>query len=62
MLHLSHDAPIVIISVDAEEKIRGVVPELEKMVSEGLMVLSNVEIIKYVHRHGEPGPATGEGR
>jgi PII-like signaling protein/nucleotide-binding universal stress UspA family protein len=62
LLHLSPDAPIVIVSVDAEEKIRDVVPELEKMVSEGLVVLSNVEIIKYVHRHGEPSSTTGEGR
>ncbi len=50
-LHLSSDLPIMIVSVDTEEKIRRALPVLDQMVDEGLMVLSNVEIIKYAHSH-----------
>lgn len=61
-LGLSHDMPIMITVVDSEEKIRNILPLLDEMVVEGLLVLSDVEVIKYVHRHGEPGSATGERR
>lgn len=48
-LHLSHDMPIMITVVDEEEKIRSVIPAIEEMVSEGMLVLSDVEVIKYTH-------------
>lgn len=44
----SSDAPIVIAIVDVEEKIRELLPVLDEMVHEGLIALSNVEVIKYV--------------
>ena len=50
-LGLSHDLPIMITVVDKEEKIRSVLPVLDEMVSEGLLVLSDVEVIKYAHTH-----------
>ena len=50
-LHLSSDLPMMIVSVDTEEHIRRVLPVLNGMVDEGLVVLSNVEIIKYAHTH-----------
>jgi hypothetical protein len=51
MLGLSRDLPIMITVVDKEEKVRAVLPVLDEMVSEGLLVLSNVEVIKYAHSH-----------
>ncbi len=48
ILRLSADLPVMITVVDAEEKIRSVIPVLDEMVSDGLLVLSDVEIIKYV--------------
>jgi PII-like signaling protein len=36
--------------VDTEEKIRSFLPVLERMVQEGLIVLSDVDVIKYSHR------------
>ena len=48
-LGLSTDLPVMISIVDAEEKIRSVLPVLDEMVDEGLVVLSDVEIIKYTH-------------
>lgn len=48
-LGLSNDLPIMLSVIDTEEKIRGVLPVLEEMVDEGLIALSDVEIIKYTH-------------
>jgi uncharacterized protein len=52
LLSLSHDAPVMVSVVDSEEKIRELIPILDEMVSEGLMALSDVEVIKYVHEDG----------
>jgi len=48
-LGLSNDLPIMLSVIDTEEKIRGVLPVLDEMVDEGLIALSDVEIIKYTH-------------
>jgi PII-like signaling protein len=48
-LHLSHDRPIMLSVVDTEEKLRAYFPILDSMVQQGLVVLSNVEVIKYTH-------------
>jgi PII-like signaling protein len=53
LLGLSHDLPIMISVVDKEEKIRAVLPVLDEMVSEGLVTLSDVEVIKYAHTHSD---------
>ena len=50
-LGLSTDLPIMISVVDREEKIRAILPLLDEMVSEGLVTLSDVEVIKYTHSH-----------
>lgn len=54
-LGLSTDLPIMISIVDTEEKIRSVLPVLDEMVDEGLVVLSDVEIIKYTHKSKDEG-------
>lgn len=50
-LGLSGDLPIMITVVDKEERVRAVLPVLDEMVSEGLLVLSDVEVIKHAHSH-----------
>ncbi len=58
-LSLSHDLPIILSVVDEESKIRAYLPILEQMVDEGLVVLSDVDVIKYTPRLeelGEEGP------
>jgi len=61
-LHLSHDRPMLLSVVDTEERLRAYMPVLENMVQQGLVVLSDVEIIKYTHdyvtteRRKEPRP------
>jgi PII-like signaling protein len=48
-LSLSHDRPIMLSIVDTELKLRSFAPVLEDMVRQGLVVLSDVDIIKYSH-------------
>ena len=40
------------ILVDTEEKVRGFLPELEELVAEGLIILDEVEVVRYVGRGG----------
>lgn len=47
ILSLSEDLPILIEVVDTEDKVRGVLPELDEMVSDGLITLEKVEVITY---------------
>ena len=47
ILRLSEDLPVLIEVVDAEERVRAVLPELDAMVSGGLITLEQVEIIAY---------------
>ncbi len=48
-LNLSHDHPIMLSIVDTEEKLLAFAPVLDDMVKQGLVVLSDVDIIKYTH-------------
>jgi PII-like signaling protein len=50
-LSLSHDRPILLSIVDTEEKLRAFMPILDEMVQQGLVVLSDVDIIKYTHNY-----------
>lgn len=49
LLSFSSDAPIMAAIIDTEEKIASLIPALEPMLKEGLIAVSNVEVIKYVH-------------
>jgi len=46
---LSHDRPVMLSVIETEEKLRKVMPLLDEMVQQGLVVLSDVDIIKYTH-------------
>ncbi len=48
-LNLSHDAPILLSVVDNEAKLRAFFPVLDQMVKQGLVVMSDVDVIKYSH-------------
>jgi PII-like signaling protein len=47
ILSLSSDLPVLIEVVDQEERIRAILPELDQMVSDGLITLEQVEVIAY---------------
>lgn len=48
----SSDRPIMVSVIDTEEKIRSLIPALDEMVDEGLIAMSDVEVIRYVHEDG----------
>jgi uncharacterized protein len=52
LLSFSSDAPIVVSVVDTAEKIQALLPKLDEMVDEGLIALSDVEVVRYVHQEG----------
>jgi PII-like signaling protein len=52
-LHLSHDCSIMISVIDTQKKLGEFLPIVDQMVQEGLVVLSDVDIIKYSHRAAE---------
>ncbi len=52
VLRLSEDLPVVIEIVDAEDKIEAFLPELDKMIGEGLVTLEKVRVIAYRHNAG----------
>jgi PII-like signaling protein len=51
----SSDLPIMVAIIDTANKIDGFMPRLNEMVSEGLIAISEVEVIRYTHQ--QPAPA-----
>ena len=49
-LQLSHDCSIMISVIDTQEKLQQFLPLVDQMVEEGLVVLTDVDVIKYSHR------------
>jgi hypothetical protein len=47
ILRMSEDLPILIEIVDSEEKIQAFLPQLDRMVREGLVTLEKVQVILY---------------
>ncbi|MFL0178020.1 MULTISPECIES: DUF190 domain-containing protein [unclassified Mycobacterium] len=53
LLSLSEDLPVSIIIVDSAERIRAFLPELDELVTEGLIMLDEVEVVRHVGRPAE---------
>ncbi|MFE2023856.1 DUF190 domain-containing protein [Streptomyces hygroscopicus] len=51
LLSLSEDLPVAIVIVDEEARIRAFLPQLDALVAEGLVILDECEVIRYVGRH-----------
>jgi uncharacterized protein len=61
LIHKAHllrssDRPIMVSVVDTHENISKLLPALDQMVDEGLIAMSDVEVIKYVHQEGARSP------
>ena len=54
LLSLSRDLPVMVSVIDTEENIRKLLPVLDEMVGEGLIAMSNVEVIRYSHDESRP--------
>ena len=59
LLSLSEDLPVAIVVVDTAERVEALLPDLEELVTGGLVILDDVEVVRYV---GDPrGRSTGTG-
>jgi uncharacterized protein len=54
ILSLSEDLPVSIIIVDLKERIRAFLPELDALVTEGLVMVDDVEVVRHVSRSDQP--------
>ena len=50
ILSLSDDLPMAVVIVDSEERVRAFLGELDELITEGLVILDDVEVVKYVGR------------
>ncbi|HLK50927.1 MAG TPA: DUF190 domain-containing protein [Bryobacteraceae bacterium] len=58
-LHLSHDLPVMVSVVETGEKLNHALEAVEAMMQDGLIVLSDVEVIRLVHTPPESAHANG---
>ncbi|MFY9791060.1 MAG: DUF190 domain-containing protein [Candidatus Sulfotelmatobacter sp.] len=54
----SSDRPIMVSVIDTEKNINKLLPALDEMVDDGLIAMSEVEVIRYVHEDGKRSPAS----
>jgi PII-like signaling protein len=52
LLSLSQDLPVAVVIVDDEQRVRAFLPVLDELVTEGLVILDEVEVIRYAGRDG----------
>jgi PII-like signaling protein len=52
ILSLSDDLPIAVIIIDTNERIQAFLSELDELITEGLVIIDDVEVLKYVGRPG----------
>lgn len=57
LLRLSRDLPIMISVIDSEEKVARAAEEVERMLGDGLIVISDVDIVRLVHTLPEAADA-----
>ncbi|MFF4783052.1 DUF190 domain-containing protein [Streptomyces griseorubiginosus] len=50
LLSLSEDLPVAVVIVDTETRVREFLPQLDELVTEGLVTLDACEVIRYVGR------------
>jgi PII-like signaling protein len=50
LLSLSEDLPVAIVIVDDKERIRAFLPQLDELVTEGLVIMDDCEVIRYAGR------------
>ena len=50
VLSLSDDLPVAIVIVDEAERIDAFLPQLDEVVTEGLVIVEDVQVVRYVGR------------
>ena len=59
LLSLSEDLPVAVVIVDTETRVRAFLPQLDELVTEGLVTLDACEVIRYVGRDDPQAPNRG---
>jgi uncharacterized protein len=62
LLSLSEDLPVAVVIVDTEERVRAFLPQLDELVTEGLVILDDCEVIRYAARDAGPPGTDGKGK
>jgi PII-like signaling protein len=57
LLSLSDDLPVAIVIVDAADRIDAFLPQLDELVREGLVIIDDVSVVRYVGRAGAATPS-----
>ncbi|MEH0542045.1 DUF190 domain-containing protein [Streptomyces sp. B21-105] len=60
LLSLSEDLPVAVVIVDTPERVEAFLPQLDELVTEGLVVLDECRVLRYAGRGGD-GTGTGTG-
>lgn len=55
ILSLSDDLPMAIVIVDSSDAITAFLPQLDELVTEGLVTVECVHVVKYAGRGDDPG-------
>ncbi|MFZ3598431.1 DUF190 domain-containing protein [Streptomyces sp. BH104] len=55
LLSMSEDLPVLIVIVDTDDRIRAFLPRIDELVTEGLVILDDCEVIRYVGREAKGG-------
>ncbi|MFB6846917.1 DUF190 domain-containing protein [Streptomyces sp. NPDC056373] len=62
LLSLSEDLPVAVVIVDTEPRVRAFLPQLDELVTEGLVTLDDCEVIRYTGRDDTPGTTDTKGK
>lgn len=62
LLSLSEDLPVAIVIVDTEDRVRAFLPQLDELVTEGLVTLDDCEVIRYTGREDTPPESDTRGK
>ncbi|WP_159941771.1 MULTISPECIES: DUF190 domain-containing protein [unclassified Nocardiopsis] len=53
LLSMSQDLPVMVVIVDAPARVRAFLPQLDELVSEGLVTIDEVEVVRHTGRGGD---------
>ncbi|MFG3527450.1 DUF190 domain-containing protein [Streptomyces sp. NPDC047917] len=53
LLSLSEELPVAVVIVDTDDRIRAFLPQLDELVTEGLVILDGCEVIRWTGRGQE---------
>lgn len=50
IVSLSEDLPVAVVIIDEAERVRAFLPQVEQLVTEGMVTLDEVEVVRYTGR------------